>query len=128
VTITRSVTQGDQVFPTVETSVSLPTPTPGPANDDNDNGSPGISTNTRNIIIGVVVGVGGAIILGGLAVVIYRLRRRRSARGPGDDDDLMQAGTAVGANGNETSTTSSPFKSTLDQYHNPGPVNPASNF
>lgn len=91
--------------------------------------SSGLSDKTRNTIIGVVVGVGGAIILGGLAVVIYRLRRNRN-RGQDDHDDLMHAGAAVGAHSHENSTAStSPFKSTLDQYHSPGGrVNPSSNF
>jgi len=90
-----------------------------------------LSTANKNIIIGVVVGVGGAIILGGIAVVAWRLRRRRNSRGPGDEDDLMHSGTAVGSSSHETSTVgtaNSPFKTTLDQYHNPGPVNQASNF
>ena len=87
-----------------------------------------MSTANKNIIIGVVVGVGGAIILGGIAVVAWRLRRGRNSRGPGDEDDLMNSGTAVGSSSHETSTVGSPFKTTLDQYHNPGPVNQASNF
>ena len=129
VIITKTITSGNSKIPQEETSY-LPAPTsePGLGEDEENKESSGLSTQTRNIIIGVVVGVGGAIILGGLAVVYYRLRRKRNARGPGDDDDLMHAGTAVGSHSHENSNASSPFKSTLDQYHNPGPVNPASNF
>ncbi|PGH19333.1 hypothetical protein AJ80_03973 [Polytolypa hystricis UAMH7299] len=131
VTITNTITADGTVIE--ETSISpLPTATPPPGLGQ-DGGSPGnssgLSTSDRNIIIGVVVGVGGAIILGGIAFVAWRLRRKRAARGPSDEDDLMNAGTAVGSSTHETSTTNpSPFKSTLDQYHNPGPVNQSSNF
>lgn len=129
VIVTKTVTSGSLLIPQEETSfVPGPTSEPGLGEDEGSQESSGLSTQTRNIIIGVVVGVGGAIILGGIAVVYYRLRRKRNARGPGDDDDLMHAGTAVGSHSHENSTSSSPFKSTLDQYHNPGPVNPASNF
>lgn len=86
-----------------------------------------MSPTTRNTIIGVVVGVGGAIILGGLAIVFFRLRRKRNANADDDDDDLIQTGAAVGSQTHEA-PGSSPFKSTLDQYHKPGAVNPASNF
>lgn len=129
VIITKTITSGNTKIPQEETSfIPAPTSAPGLGEDEENKESSGLSTQTRNIIIGVVVGVGGAIILGGLAVVYYRLRRKRNARGPDDDVDLMHAGTAVGSHSHENSNASSPFKSTLDQYHNPGPVNPASNF
>ncbi|OAX77840.1 hypothetical protein ACJ72_07857 [Emergomyces africanus] len=108
------------------------TPAPGLGNEDGGSrGSSGLSDSSKKTIIGVVVGVGGAVILGGLAFVAWRLRRKRNARGLGDDDDLMNAGTAVGSSTHETSTmgtTHSPFKTTLDQYHHPGGVNASSNF
>ena len=95
----------------------------------NSSGSSGISDNTKNIIIGVCVGIGGAILLGGLAVVAYRVRGRKKSQHD-DDDDLM--GTQLGSGSHEktgSSNDNSPFKSTLDQYHNPaGRVNPAANF
>lgn len=75
------------------------------------------------------MGVVGAILLGGLAAVAWRFRRR-NRRPAEDDDDLM--GGAPGSAGREKTSNgsdSSPFKSTLEQYHNPnGMVNTASNF
>lgn len=81
----------------------------------------------KNTIIGAVVGVGGALLLGALAFVAWRIWGKKKNNGD-DDDDLM------GNNGRGHEQTSSvgdnsPFKSTLDQYHNPaGRVNAASNF
>jgi len=77
----------------------------------------------------VVVGIGGAILLAGLAIVAFRIWGRR--RHDVDEDDLMtdpasakeKSSGSVGG-----STPLNPFKKTLDQYHNPGPVNTASNF
>ena len=85
-----------------------------------------MSPQTRNIVIGVAVGVGGALILGALLVVFLRLRRKRNASE--DADELMGGG---GRYGHEKtgSVDNSPFKSTLDQYHNPaGRVNQSANF
>lgn len=78
----------------------------------------------------MVVGVGGAILVGALALVIWRINKKRNARYSDEDDDLM-GGTAVGSGPREkvpSPTGGTPFKNTLDQYHNPGPVNAASNF
>ena len=72
-------------------------------------------------------GIGGAILIGGLAIVAWRLwgKRRRSI-----DDDNDPMGSVPGSSGREkTSSVSgghSPFRSNLDQYH--APVNTASNF
>lgn len=78
----------------------------------------------------MVVGVGGAILVGGLALVIWRINKKRNAQYGDDDDDLM-SGTAVGSGPREKAPSpgmgGTPFKSTLDQYHT-GPVNAASNF
>ncbi|KAK2809881.1 hypothetical protein FQN50_003522 [Emmonsiellopsis sp. PD_5] len=130
--VTNTITVSGSVIEQTSTSIPSQTAAPGLGDDNGGSGSSsGLSTGTRNIIIGVVVGVGGAVILGGLAFVAWRLRRKRNARGVGDDDDLMNAGTAVGSSSHETSTmgtANSPFKSTLDQYHNPRGVNPSSNF
>ena len=116
----------------VSTSTSLSTAAPGLAGGDSDSNNSGLSSSSKRIIIGVVVGIGGAIILGGLAVVAWRIWGRK--RNVGDDDnDLM--GSHPGSSGHEKTSSVSgntPFKSTLDQYHSPhsppGPVNTASNF
>lgn len=90
-----------------------------------------MSESNKKIIIGVVVGVGGAIVLGVLGIVIWRIQKKRNGQYGEEDDDLM-GGTAVGTNPREKAPSpaaaGTPFKSTLDQYHNPGPVNAASNF
>lgn len=93
-------------------------------------GSSGLSESSKKVVIGVVVGVGGAIVIGVIALVFWRVWGRRRNRDATDEDDLMSAGTAVGAGSREkaASPAGTPFKSTLDQYHNPGPVNAASNF
>lgn len=100
----------------------------GVVGSDDNSGSPGLTGGQKSIIGGVVGGVGGAILLGGLAVVAWRIwgRKRRAVD---DDDDLM--GSVPGSAGQEkgNGVGDSPFRSTLDQYHNPtGPVNAASNF
>ena len=69
-------------------------------------------------------GIGGAILLGGLAVVAWRIWGRKK-RTSADDDDIM--GSIPGSSGREKrSSASDPFRSNLDQTH--APVNTASNF
>ena len=80
----------------------------------------------------MVVGIGGAIILGGLAVVAWRIWGRKRHVGD-DDNDLMDSHPGSSSHEKTSSVNdNSPFKSTLDQYHTPhgppGPVNTASNF
>jgi len=91
-------------------------------------GTTGLTTSQKNTVIGVVVGVGGAILLGALAFVAWRVWGRKKPT-VDDDDDLMAA--HPGSSGHEKASTTgeSPFRSTLDQYHSPtAPVNAASNF
>jgi uncharacterized protein (TIGR03382 family) len=88
---------------------------------------------TRNTIIGVCVGVGGAIILAVAGVLIWRLRRRRQQD---DNEDLVNygAGTSQFNSGPEKSEASgsmsgrSPFQSTLESYHAPTQSNTGTNF
>ncbi|KAL8745600.1 MAG: hypothetical protein Q9190_002283 [Brigantiaea leucoxantha] len=107
---------------------SSATSSPKLDSNDGNSGSSGLDSSQKRIVIGVVVGVGGALLLGGLAVVAWRIwgRRRHDA---GEENDLMDS--QLGSSGEKRSSVSgqSPFRSTLDQYHNPaGPVNTASNF
>jgi flagellar biosynthesis/type III secretory pathway M-ring protein FliF/YscJ len=98
----------------------------------NKDSSSGLSSSQKKIIIGVVVGVGGAIIIGAIAVVMWRIRVRRRAAADNDEAADLMSGTAVGTGAREKAPSpgagGTPFRSTLDQYHNPGPVNAASNF
>lgn len=82
-------------------------------------------------MIGVVVGIGGAIVLAGLFIVAWRIWGRKKS----DDDNDELTGFRTGSAGNEKSSlasgpaTTSPFQTTLDQYHNPSRhVNASSNF
>lgn len=98
-----------------------------------------MSAQTRNTIIGVVVGVGGAIILAVAGLFVWRMWGRKKAAA--EDDGLMDYGTpgyhpgpaepkepSVPGSSTVGSTGRSPFQSTLESYHAPTQVNTASNF
>ncbi|KAG9233727.1 hypothetical protein BJ875DRAFT_35224 [Amylocarpus encephaloides] len=98
-------------------------------NDSKDDG--GMSDKTRNTIIGVVVGVGGAAIFAGLFLVAWRIWGRKKKTD--ENDGLMGFGGASEtkpALGSGSTATATPFQSTLETYHNParGNVNASSNF
>lgn len=97
----------------------------------------GLPTTTKNTIIGVVVGLGCAVILSGLGLVLLRVRRKKkAARDAVDADDLMRRdGSPLAESRRDmlpasatSDAASSPFQTTLDQYHKPVQVNAASNF
>jgi len=130
-TITSYATSDGSTVANVMTTTSTPVAeASSPSlNGDKSSGSSGVSSSDKKIIIGVVVGVGGAILIGALGLVFWRIHKKRNEQ-YGDEDDLM-GGTAVGTGPREKApspTGNTPFKNTLDQYHNPGPVNAASNF
>lgn len=84
---------------------------------------------TRNKVIGGVVGgVGGAALLGVLALVAYRIWGRRPNRLDDTDDVLMMGRPLNSVQGEKSDAASTPFKTTLENYHNPAPVNASSNF
>jgi len=122
VVITISGTPTTSIGYTSEASVIVSTPTSRNDDGTSDEGEGGgISKSTKNTIIGVVVGVGGSIIIGALAIVAYRLRKKKTAGGFGDE-----AGASPVSAG---SSRPDAFKATLDQYHKPpGTVNPSANF
>jgi hypothetical protein len=93
--------------------------------------SSGLTPKAKTTIIGVVCGVGGAIILVGLGIVAWRIWGRKKSED--EDDGLM--GFRGGSSGHEKSGSMSgtgptnPFQSTLENYHNPTKqVNASSNF
>lgn len=88
---------------------------------------------TRNTVIGVVVGIGGAILLGAAGMVAYRIwgRKKQSE----ESDGLMSYDLSTNgyekhepSNSITSNTQRTPFQSTLDNYHQPSNVNPSSNF
>ncbi|KAL8938028.1 MAG: hypothetical protein Q9216_004116 [Gyalolechia sp. 2 TL-2023] len=115
----------------IPVSTSSATSTSSPSLDTSDNGSSktGLDSSQKRIVIGVVVGIGGALLLGGMAVVAWRIWGRKGRQND-DDNDLMDS--HPGSSGHEKRSSisgQSPFRSTLDQYHNHGgPPNTASNF
>ena len=90
-----------------------------------------MSSNTKKIIGGVVGGIGGAIVLGGLAIVAWRIWGRKKNRSE-DDDDYLAGSNAHQPLNTEKRHSGSPndmFNRTLEQHHTPGGrVNAAANF
>ncbi|KAL2161286.1 hypothetical protein VTH06DRAFT_8506 [Thermothelomyces fergusii] len=129
-TITHIITTTrDDGSPVTYTSETKTTQTPGlvdPGSDDEP--SSGMSTQTRNTVIGVVVGVGGAIVLGGLALVAWRIWGRKKPQE--ESDGLMDYNSAIESKPDSggPGAARSPFQSTLESYHAPTQVNTAANF
>ncbi|ERS99576.1 cell wall protein [Sporothrix schenckii 1099-18] len=126
---------------TAVTSETTTVPTGSLSSSGSGSKASGMSTSTRNIIIGVVVGVGGAIVLVVIGLVALRIHRRKQAAkdsGNGlNDYDPNYGNAPVGALEKPDNTTGaaaagapgrSPFQSTLESYHTPTQVNTASNF
>lgn len=88
----------------------------------------------RDTIIGVTVGVGGAIILAAGGILYWRLRNKR--RNQDESEELISYGAGFGGPGTAEKTEGtapaagarSPFQSTLETYHAPTQTNAASNF
>jgi hypothetical protein len=122
-TITTTNSDGSQM---TLTSSFVTTATAGLASGGSGS-EQGMSEQTRNTVIGVVVGVGGAIILGGLAVVAWRIWGRKKPQE--EADGLMDYNSTVEKPESGASMTGrSPFQSTLESYHAPTQVNTAANF
>ncbi|KAK7946658.1 uncharacterized protein PG986_010979 [Apiospora aurea] len=127
---TYTTTLSDGRTSAVETqSVVTPTLSEGQTNS----GDNGMAPQTRNTIIGVCVGVGGAIVLAAAGVLVWRLRARRRDQDDGEDLVNYGAGTSqfnnAGPEKNEPGSMSgrSPFQSTLESYHAPS-SNTGTNF
>lgn len=117
---------------------AIPTKTSVPLATGSGQGDEATQAKNKSIIIGVCVGVGGAIVLAVAGVLFWRLRNRR--RQEVDHDELQSFGTGYGAAygapstaekseaGGASNSTRSPFQSTLESYHAPTQTNTASNF
>jgi hypothetical protein len=93
-----------------------------------NSGDSGLSDSNKKVIGGVVGGVGGALLLGGIALVFWRMKKRQNKVTADDDDLNLNTGAALGDKP-QNGTGASPFQSNLEQYHNPGGrPNAAANF
>jgi len=125
-----TVTDGETRVGTSTSETVIPTETDvDPASlsgGGNGGGSSGLSDTAKKTIGGVVGGVGGALLLAGLGYTAWRIWGKKKnlhdedAFDPNMGQDKLSSSTA--------DTSASPFNRTLDQYHQPGPVNQASNF
>jgi hypothetical protein len=124
--ITTTDAQGVAITVTTE-ALTTSTPPPSLASDkDSEKSGEGMSKQTRNTVIGVVVGVGGAIILAGLGIVAWRIWGRK--RQSDEADNLMEYNDAGKPEVGGSMVGRTPFQSTLESYHAPTHVNQASNF
>ena len=103
-------------------------PDPATAQSDKDKKDKGLSQSNKNIIGGVVGGIGGLLLIGGIALVFLRMKRRQTRVHEDDDDMTLGTGSALGDKPH-SGHGASPFQSNLEQYHNPGGrPNAAANF
>ncbi|KAG5951439.1 hypothetical protein E4U53_003094 [Claviceps sorghi] len=126
--ITQTLSNGSKAIVTTTTRT---TSTPGLSSTDGE--ATGMTSKTRNTVIGVVVGIGGAIVVGALALVAWRIWGRKKDSDEHDvlmDYDLSSPGAAEKSERGSSAggTQRSPFQSTLENYHQPNQVNPSSNF
>lgn len=110
------------------TGYATATVSPSLNNGGGSGSSSGLSTKSKQIIGGVIGGVGGAILVGGIALVAWRMwGRRRHDRVANDEDALDSPSDSLRRE--KAARNGTPFQRNLDQYHNPGGVvNTASNF
>jgi uncharacterized membrane protein YebE (DUF533 family) len=129
ITTITSVSAGSTIHITRTSSSVVPlTTSVDPAsltNGGSSGGSSGLSDTAKKTIGGVVGGVGGALLLAGLAYTAWRIWGKKKNL---HDDDLYDPNLNQDKLSATTGSDSTPFRSTLDQYHQPGPVNTASNF
>lgn len=128
--VTSTNTDGSK---TTFSTTSKTTSTPGLSSGNGE--TSGMSPKTRNTVIGVVVGVGGAIVLGALGLVAWRIWGRKKHTEENDglmDYDMSTTGgvekSERGSSAGGPQAQRTPFQSTLENYHQPGQVNASSNF
>ncbi|KAI8961813.1 hypothetical protein F5Y11DRAFT_216324 [Daldinia sp. FL1419] len=130
VTVITSTDGAGQTHISSSSSVIISTPSPVAAEPEQDES---MTSEVKRTIIGVCVGVGGAIVLAAAGVLFWRLRSKK--RSQEENEELVSYGDGFGGPGTaEKSEPSgsvagrSPFQSTLESYHAPTQTNAASNF
>ncbi|KAK4214089.1 hypothetical protein QBC37DRAFT_160221 [Rhypophila decipiens] len=125
ITVFSTKTNSDGSQSTIASEI-LTTQPAGLADNSNNNSGSGMTETTRNTVIGVVVGIGGAIVLIGLAFVAWRIWGRKKNQ----DEGLMDYTTPNDGKSEVGGSMSgrTPFQSTLESYHAPTHVNQAANF
>jgi hypothetical protein len=133
---TLTLTNSEGSGSIVTSAIATTTTDPDLADGNGNNNDGGLSPSNTKIVIGVVVGVGGAILLGALGVVAWRIRARKKLAEENDGlMDFDEAGKSEPGGTNSSppqsqgqGTQRSPFQSTLDTYHQPTTVTASSNF
>ncbi|KAI1502001.1 hypothetical protein F5X99DRAFT_170213 [Biscogniauxia marginata] len=135
-TSTRTVVftyTGENGQESVSSTASEVVTTPSLAGSSDNNSPSGPDQGTRNTIIGVCVGVGGAIVLAVGGLLFWRLRNKK--RNSEESEELVSYGNGFGGPGTAEkseisgpASSRSPFQSTLESYHAPTQTNAASNF
>ncbi|KAI0143832.1 hypothetical protein GGR57DRAFT_483113 [Xylariaceae sp. FL1272] len=114
-------------------TVSQVVQTPGFSGSGSSSKNTGLSAKEKSTVIGVTVGVGGAIVLAAIGILFWRLRSKK--RSNEEQEELVSYGDGFGGPGTAEKTSEpapgasrSPFQSTLESYHAPSSTNAASNF
>lgn len=136
-TVTSLYTSNGQTFSSVYSTENVYASTTGYATatiapslaNGGGNGS-NLSTHTKSIIGGVVGGIGGAILIGGLAFVAWRLWGKKKRQADAHDDWNDSQNDSVAQEKRVSSQPLSEYGSDgTERYFNPNrPVNTASNF
>ena len=112
---------------TSTTGYATATIDPSLANGGGNSSGSSLTPHTKAIIGGVVGGIGGAILLGGIGIVAWRLWGKKKRQQIPQDDYMESPADSIRR---EKRSSSVPFPpNTADSYQNPnGAVNTASNF
>lgn len=112
----------------VASTTGYATATISPTLQDGSGSGSSLSDSSKKIIGGVVGGVGGAILIGGLAIVAWRLWGKKK-RQQLPQDDYMPDSQNDSIHKEQGSSAPGAAMSALGDYRNPnGGVNTASNF
>lgn len=133
IVVTRTLDNGQLSTGTSVQTSMIPTNTVEPISSEPDT-SGGMSSKTKATVIGVVCGVGGAILLAVGFFFFWKWHSRRKQRAAIDDGDELVGMNAMGGIGEKGHGAAGAdgqdkFKSTLESYHAPsGRANPSANF